>query len=624
MNPHLFELYQRELQHVREMGGEFASEFPKVAGRLGLETLECSDPYVERLLEGFAFLTARVRLKIEASHSQLARQLLEMIYPTYLSPTPSMVVTEFFPSLSEGSLAQGVVLERGTRLRGQTAPDEKTECDFRTAHDLTLWPVQIESMKYLGSAAAIDTAGIRSGHADRTALQLTLRTVGGYDFSELPIENLSLYLNGSDSQGSILYEQLFRHTRSIAVVSQGRQIQSPRAAPTLQRQGFADTEALLPVTRRGFQGYRLIQEYFAFPERFLFARIQGLQPLLQRCTSETVELVFSFDNRNDRLFDTLGVENFRLNCVPAINLFPKAADRIHLDKGRHRYHIIPDRTRPMDFEVYSVGKVTGFSGRQAEQQDFHPFFGGNERQRGEHGFYGLEREQRLLSSRQKRRGPRASYTGSEVFISLVDERDAPYRSDLRQLAIDTWCTNRDLPLQMPVGRQDTDFNLDVGAPVDSIRCLHGPTLPRPSRAHFKDAWRLVSNLNLNYLSLDSVTSSDGGEAAAMLRQMLELYSDTTRGTDVRQLEGILSVRSEPVVRQLKHRSHVEMARGMQVVIRIDESAFEGSGAYVLGAVLEQFFARHATVNSFTETVLESVQRNEIQRWPVSIGQRSTL
>ncbi len=624
MNPHLFELYRRELQHAREMGGEFAAEFPKVAGRLGLETLECSDPYVERLLEGFAFLAARVQLKIEASHSQLARQLLEMVYPTYLSPMPSMVVVEVSPSLNEGSLAQGFTLARGTRMRSQISPDEKTECDFRTSHDLTMWPIQIGEMRFLETAAAVDTAGVRCGKTIRAGLSLQLKTMGGLEFSELPLDSLSLYLNGPDSLGSQLYEQLFCHTQSIAVVSQGTEIRSPRAPVSLHRQGFADEEALLPVTHRGFQGYRLIQEYFAFPERYLFARLEGLSSRLKRCSSDTIELVFSFDNRIEKLFDTVSAEHFKLNCVPAANLFSKSADRILLDKAQHRYHIIPDRTRPMDFEVYSVGEVTGFAGGQATKQSFHPYFSSGEKHRSANRYFGLEREPRLLSSRQKKRGPRASYVGSEVFISLVDERETPFHSDLKQLAVEIYCTNRDLPLQMPVGKKNTDFNLDVGAPVEKIRCIHGPTVPRPSRAHYKDAWNLVSNLNLNYLSLDSTSTDDGSAAASMLRQMLEMYCDINRSADNRQLEGILSVKTEPAVRQVKYRSHIEVARGMQISVRIDEAAFEGSGAYVLGSVLEQFFARHATVNSFTETVLESVQRNEIERWPVSIGQRSTL
>jgi len=177
---------------------------------------------------------------------------------------------------------------------------------------------------------------------------------------------------------------------------------------------------------------------------------------------------------------------------------------------------------------------------------------------------------------------------------------------------------------MPIGRGDTDFNLDIGAPVDSIRCVAGPTVPTPGRAHFRDAWRLVSNLNLNYLSIGGGDADEGGAAAAMLRQMLELHVDENSGSDRRQLEGIMSVSTSPAVRQRHYRGHVEIAHGLEVRIRLDESAFQGTGVYLLGAVLERFFARYASINSFTETVLETLQRNEVERWPIQLGQRQIL
>ena len=624
MNPQLFEHYKRELQHIREMGGEFAEEFPKVAGRLGLETLECTDPYVERLLEGFAFLSARVQLKIETSYSKLARHLLEMVYPTYLSPTPSMVVAEFRPSLAEGSLAQGFKLERGSRLRSQVAPDEQTECDFRTSHEIRLWPIEITGVRTLTSKAAIGATGISASQNLRSGLALSLSTVGGHLFSELPMEELSIFLCGADSSGPQLYEQLFRHTKLISLLCDGKEIRSPRKPVRLQRQGYEDNEALLPVTARGFQGYRLIQEYFSFPERFQFVNIVELLSRLQRCESQQLEIVFLFDNSDDRMTDLYAKENFKLHCVPAINLFPKMADRIHLDKSNHEYHVIPDRTRPMDFEVFSITDVQGYGSNQAQSQAFYPYYSISEKRRTASTFYSTSREPRLLSSKQKRRGPRASYVGSEVFLSLVDTNEAPYRSELRQVSIDTTCTNRDLPLQIPIGKRDTDFHLDVGAPVDSIRCVAGPTVPKASRAQYRDAWRLVSNLNLNYLSISGAGDDDGSAAAAMLRQMLELYIDEHNNADRRQLEGILAVVTRPAVRQRHVRGHVEIAQGLEIRLRFDESAFEGTGAYLLGSVFERFFARYASINSFTETVLESIQRNEIERWPVRLGMRETM
>jgi type VI secretion system protein ImpG len=177
---------------------------------------------------------------------------------------------------------------------------------------------------------------------------------------------------------------------------------------------------------------------------------------------------------------------------------------------------------------------------------------------------------------------------------------------------------------MPIGHTSTDFHLDVGAPVDGVRCLSGPTIPRPSRAQTRDAWQLVSNLSLNYLSIHSSGEQSGEYGAAMLRQMLELYVDSERSADARQLEGIVSVSSQPVVRQRRYRGHVEIAHGIQIEVILDDAAFEGSGGYLLGAVLERFFARYVSVNSFTETVLKSIQRNEIERWPVTLGARQLL
>lgn len=624
MNPQLLEHYKKELLHIREMGGEFAQEFPKIAGRLGLETLECSDPYVERLLEGFAFLAARVKLKIDSSYSKLARHLLEMVYPGYLSPTPSMLIAEFNPSMQEGSLAQGFPIERGTRLRSQVPPDTQTECDFRTAHALTLWPVEVSSMRFLGSRAAMEVAGIAVPSGVRSALALTLTTVGDIPFNALSIDELSFHLCGSDNAGVRLYDQMFRQTRRVVVVANGKAVASIRQGPTLCRQGFQDEEALLPVSSKGFQGYRLIQEYFSFPDRFQFMKIGQLGHHLSLCDANSVELMFLFEQCDGDFADAYSVENFRLNCVPAINLFPKSTDRIHLSKQQHEYHVVPDRTRPMDYEIYSIDSVEGIGSSATDSQAFYPYYSVNEQRRNAHRFFGVNREPRELSSRQKRRGSRASYIGSEVFVSLVDSTEAPYHSELRQLAIKAHCTNRDLPLQMPVGRTSTDFNLDIGAPVASVRCISGPTIPRQSRARGRDAWQLVSNLSLNYLSIDSTRDDDGEAAAAMLRQMLELYIDEQRGSDQRQLEGIVSVSSRPVVRQRRNRSHVEIAHGLEIKVTVDESAFEGTGAYLLGSVLERYFARYASVNSFTETVLSSIQRNELARWPVRLGARQSV
>ena len=238
-----------------------------------------------------------------------------------------------------------------------------------------------------------------------------------------------------------------------------------------------------------------------------------------------------------------------LHCTPAINLFPRRADRIHLTDRVHEYHLLADRTRPMDLEVHTVSEVVGFGNNAEAERTFAPFYSCTERSphRPDAAFYTLHREPRLASSRQRRQGPRSTYTGSEMFISIVDGQQGPYHADLKQLSVQTLCTNRDLPLHMSVGEGSTDFHVESGAPVQSVRCVAGPTTPHESHAWGGTSWRLISHLSLNYLS---ITNSNEGEGAAALRELLQLYAHLADPAQARQIEGVRTIASVPIVRPL--------------------------------------------------------------------------
>jgi type VI secretion system protein ImpG len=225
---------------------------------------------------------------------------------------------------------------------------------------------------------------------------------------------------------------------------------------------------------------------------------------------------------------------------------------------------------------------------------------------------------RVISSKQKQQGPRSSYVGNEVFIAIVDSNEAPFNSELRQLGLELLCTNRDLPLQLPIGVGKTDFTIQTGAPVEFIRCLSGPTKPRPSNAHKDTAWKLINHLSLNYLSIINDNKTEGANA---FRSLLSLYGDNSDSTFRKQIEGVLSIQSKPIVRRINTVGPIVFGRGLEITINIDEAAFEGSGVFLLGMVLEQFFAQYVSLNSFTETVLTTSDRGEIMRWPTRLGQR---
>ncbi len=260
----------------------------------------------------------------------------------------------------------------------------------------------------------------------------------------------------------IIYEQIFAHGKNILI----QPVESPLAfqhvlpSSNIEPVGFLDADALLPVVTRSFRGYRLLQEYFAFPQRFLFFRINGLRTCLKQCQEQQIDLVVLLDQENLTLEKRIDAGNFALHCTPVINLFPKRADIIHLSDKFTEFHVVPNRTRPMDYEVYQVTKVTGYGVRADDKQTFSPFYSTVDvaENSDSGGYFTVNRSPRVMSSKEKLKGRRSSYGGSEVFLSIVDSAAAPYRSNLRQLAVETLCTNRDLPIQMGVGRGKQIFS----------------------------------------------------------------------------------------------------------------------------------------------------------------------
>lgn len=653
MDPKFLDYYSRELRHLAEMCGEFAQEYPKIAGRLSLEgfikEFQCPDPYVERLLEGFAYMAARVQLKVDAEYPRFSQALLDMVYPDYLAPVPSMGIVRFEPDMTQGSLNDGIPVKRGAVLRSKLGRDIQTPCEYRTAHDVTLWPIVVAEARYFSSAGAVAGLGLAASGRARAALRLRLKTVTGIPMQTLALDSLVVYLRGGDQVAMQLYEQLMANARAVVAraADKAEDWQHVLPAGAVGALGFNDTEALLPVSPRSFHGYRLLREYFAFPERFMFATVRGLAPAVKRCTTAELDIYVLFDRSLPQLEEAIEASRFQLFCTPAINLFPKRTDRIHLNDQTNEYHIVADRSRPLDFEIHSLTEVFGYGTGTDPEQEFLPFYACNDsaRDRYHDAYYSVFREPRVLSSRQKLRGPRSSYVGSEAFVALVDAHEAPFASSLRQLGLVALCTNRDLPLLMPVGADRTDLSMEIGAPVESTRFLAGPTEPRPSIAHREIAWKLISHLSLNYLSLSddppSKASGDRGrgepgsqhrpetaaalhQGAAALRELLDLYATGGDPTVRAHVEGLMSVRATPIERRLPVPGPVTIARGLEVKLTLDETPFTGTGPFLLGAVIEQFLARYVSLNAFTETVLLTPARGEVMRWPARIGQRQLL
>ena len=627
MDKRFLDLYNTELQHLREMGGEFSREFPKIASRLNLDEFGCADPYVERLIESFAFLAARVHHKLDADFPRFTQSLLDAVYPQYQTPTPSMAIAQFQPDLTEADLADGFPLPRGTALHSVVGKGDKTTCEFRTAHEVVLWPVQLTEAKY--HTLDLSALELPNSVKAKAGIRIQLKIAEGLTFSQLGMDSLTFYLRGvNDELAMRLYEQFF--AQAVAVIAQTQKpgkrtrLNYTISADNIRQVGFNKNQSLFPYDHRVFDGYRLLREYFVYPKRFMFVQLSGLNELLCQCKTEVIDLIIPMREVDYELEGNVCRKNFSLFCTPVINLFPKQTNRIQISNQFSEFHVVADRTRPLDFEIFQILKTTGYGVRSDQKQEFLPLFSVNDVDRAGKGagaYFSVHRTRRLTSKEGSQVRPHSQYLGSEVYISLVDSEEAPFNSDIRELSILTLCTNRDLPLQMPTGYGKTDFSMDANAPIIGLRCLHGPSAPIPSNAEAKNNWRVISHLSLNYLSL--LESSDK-EGASSLRDLLALYADTSNLQVRSQLGGITSIKSKPITRRIPSEGPIAFGRGLEVCVTLDESAFRGSGIFLLGAILERFFSKCISVNSFVETVIESIERGEIKRWSTRPGLRPIL
>lgn len=625
MDPRFLDYYNAELLHVRDTAAEFAREFPKIAGRLALSDTECADPYVERLLEGFAFLTARLQLRIDADFPRFTQHLLEVAYPDYLPPTPAMAIAQFTPEAGDPGLAGGFAVARGTALMAEKIPDDNTACEFRTAHPLTLWPLKITAASYRQYAGELP-AGLALEKAPQAVLRIRLQATAGLRLSQVRATTLNLFIGGIDTVAHRLYEQLLGYSLGYVGVmaGQNRLVGPLQPASSVTERGFSDEDAMLVPSMRTFQGHRLLQEYLAFPARFLFVDLAGFDRTLRAATDQTeIEIAVLLSRFDQSLEGAVSADDLSLHCTPIVNLFPKRTDRIHLSDRFSEYQVVPDVARPMDFEVYRVTGITGHGEGTEQTSEFQPFYSTLDRHEDRESgrYFTVRRVPRVLSERQLRRGPRTGYLGSEAFVTLVDAHEAPYAASLKQLSVTTLCTNRDLPLRMPLGGARPDFTPATSGPVREVRCVKGPSVPTASHVPGESSWRLISLLSQNYLSLLDTSPEAGAQA---MRELLAILGSSQDSLAARHAQALRSVRAEQIVRRLPARGPVAFGRGVEVTLELDEAQMGGTGAFLYASVLRHYLCRHATLNSFVETRLRVTGRGDVMRWRPIAGSRPVL
>jgi type VI secretion system protein ImpG len=607
MSDALLPYYDQELNALRRLAAEFAETHPKIAGRLRLAAETVDDPHVARLLEGVAFLAARVHHRLDDEFPELTDALLGVLYPHYLAPIPSAAIVRFLP---QPELTLPVRLEAGLSVETEAVHGEV--CRFRTAWPQTLWPVEIENVRLSGLPLTAPANPLASGAV--SVMRITLKcTSGQASFAQLAVDRLRFFVRGASNVALPLYELLGAHVLSVAYAegpSDPAAVLLPASA--IEPVGFAAEEALLPWPARSFAGFRLLTEYFALPEKFLFFDFTRMDGKTLLCDGNRIEIFVYFDRAMPELERTVGADTLALGCTPVVNLFLQRCEPIQLSHTDIEYRIVPDSRRPVAMEVWQVERVreTLPDGTSRPWRPFYRLTHGDPDGPAAGGFYHLSR-----------RATAAPLTGSEVYLGPHDpafDADAPTGA---VLSIDALCTNRDLPVGLPFGGGRPELRLAEALPsVARLICLTAPSTPLRPPLRERRFWRLVSHLSLGHLSIVG-----GAEGAAALREVLRLYDMRDSAETRAAIDGLIGVSAKPGSARVPGSRAGAFCRGVDVTLEFEPAAWQSAGLYLLAAVLDHFLALHATVNSFVRT--SAVLRGRPGRaaaWPARAGTRVLL
>lgn len=575
MNDRLLNYYERELTFLREMGAEFARKYPKIAGRLLLEPDKCEDPHTERLIEATALIGARIRSKIDDDFPEITASLLNIIYPHYIRPIPSLSIATFEP-IHQNISAAGYRIEKDTPLYSK--PVGGTPCQFRTCYPVDLYPVHVDAARLEEPERLIRNA--------QQVIYLGLETFNGLNVGDIQWRNLRFFLNGPSQSIYHLHELILNHACHVectAAGSDGKPRRLDLLPEVVLQDEFDEDQGLMPFPHRSFPGYLHLFEYFCFPEKFLFFTLNGLDKLKDRFRGGSLEIRIYID---------------------------RVAEPIRVDRHKTEYRVIPDLRRPDATEIFAIDRVTANpSANPGNLSEYKPFYSIRR-----HLDDASDPKQQIFWHIHRRYSGRKDDAGTEVYLSFTDAEFSSRDPGVEILTLHTTCTNRDLPARLPFGDPQGDFDLELAAPVEKIICRVKPTLTRRSTLAGALQWRLISHLSLNYLSL----VEKGGEA---LKEVLNLYNFDNAAATRQQINGIASVDYRRVTRRIGR----SFCRGMQVEIEFDENKYVGAGLFLFASVLERFLGQYVSINSFSQLVAKTVQQTEtIKQWPPRAGNLSIL
>lgn len=611
MADELLSYYEKELAFIRQMGAEFAKEHPKIAGRLGINDDIVEDPHVSRLIESFAYLNARIQHKLDDDFPELSDALLNVLFPHYLRPIPSLSIVQFSPDKEQIDATYS--LPKKTYL--QTDQFQGESCIFSTIYPTELQPVELLSANLQG--LPFSTPGSSRIRGANSVLKLSFSTFNEQiNFSQLRPGKFRFYLKGQAQHINPLYKMLLNDSLNVVMTRSDSDLAPIYMGNDVIRPvGFDTEDGLFPYPAASFTGYRLLTEFFIFPEKFMFIDIDNLDKYIPDDATNNLDLYIYLKTSDVELEHNVSKETFVMGCSPAVNLFTHKADPIRLDHTNYEYQVIPEARRPTGYEIYSIDKVTA-SSPSGDIEEYYPMYGLNHENQNtvSNTFW-------FASRRTAKMGIYERDEGTDMYLSLIDLDFNPNLPEERTLNVDTTCSNRDQPTKLPFSSDQPKLQcVNAAPPCSKIRFLTKPTpVVRPPMRN-NARWRLISHLNLNFLSL---TGRD--EATMALKEILRLYDFKESSVTRALVDSISHVKTHPISAPLNIDGHTTMCRGMEIEIEIDDYKLAGSSVYLFATIIEHFFALYCSINSFTR-VLVKIKSKEgyLKQCPPRAGEKIFL
>jgi type VI secretion system protein ImpG len=597
----LVSYYQDELRYLRNSGGEFAKIYPKIARRLELDNNESPDPHVERLLESFAFLTARISKAIDDRFPQTAYALLSVLYPHLINPLPSMAIASLKIDTSQVPPDKGAEFPKGTKLLARSL--EGVQCHFQTVYNTKLWPITVQATELV----AKEYYSFSKSAEGSFCLSITLNS-SAIAFKDMDLDELVLHLPGDTNKANTLYEALFCENSGDIYLTTNQK-QSCVGGISIEPVGFERDELSLPLPQHSLHHYLLFQEYFHFQEKFLFVRFKGLKKAIQNLpSSNQIQIVVPLKNPTYLLKSGVDASSFAINCTPIVNLFERPSDPLRINHKNLKYRLIPDIRRERTTEIYDILSVQGVEEGSQKTVDFLPYYSleGHTNSNAS-GYWLANRNAANL------RG----IPGTDMYLSFVDRTFSPLKTKETVVTAKLLCTNRYLAEQLS---QNALLSPEDKAPVLKIVLLNKPKTPVYSPINGDSLWMLISQLSANYLSI-----LDAKENLKVIKELLHLFASRHPEINLNTLDDIKEIAVTNVTRRFGQDAWRGFIQGFRVNINIEQIPHQGANNLVLGRILHQYFSAIVHWNSFVETsLIEPKTKNSWMLWQPISGQQIKL